>query len=215
MSSNVAAADEQGLGDPADQSVSGVDRALPWLLVIGGVLGLIASFALTLDKFEFASNPKFVPNCDFNPLVSCSSVMNSPQGEAFGFPNPLIGLVAFGVVITVGMALLGGAEFPDWFWIGLLGGTFLGLAFIHWLAFESVFVLGKLCPWCMLVWAVTITLFSYTALTVVADDHFGAPAWLRRPAKAISKIHWLLPLVWALIFVVVIVVAFWNVWPTL
>ena len=45
-------------------------------------------------------------------MVSCGSVMKSDQAEAFGFPNPMLGLVAYAVVICVGVSLLAGAPSP-------------------------------------------------------------------------------------------------------
>ena len=32
-------------------------------------------------------------------------------------------------------------------------------AFVCWLIYQSIFALGTLCPWCMVVWTVTIPLF--------------------------------------------------------
>ncbi len=46
-----------------------------------------------------------------------------------------IGIVAFAVIITTGMALLsGGATFARWYWAGLQAGVTLGgFAFVVWL----------------------------------------------------------------------------------
>ena len=47
---------------------------------------------------------------------------------------------------------------PRWYWAGLATGTLLGVAFVHWLIFQSLYRIGALCPYCMVVWAVTIPL---------------------------------------------------------
>ena len=47
---------------------------------------------------------------------------------------------------------------PRWYWVGLAVGTLLGVVFIHWLIFQSLYRIGALCPYCMVVWAVTIPL---------------------------------------------------------
>jgi hypothetical protein len=90
--------------------------------------------------------------------------MESPQGSVFGFTNTLLGIAAFMAPIIIGAALLAGARFAPWFWrvyqLGMLGG----ISFVFWLAYQSVFSLGTLCPWCMVVWTVTIPLFWITAL---------------------------------------------------
>src|SRR5258708_4161823 len=108
-------------------------RAMPFILIIGGIIGLICSFIISVDKIALLENPKFHPNCDLNPIISCGSVMSSRQGSAFGFPNPFIGLAAFAVLIAIGMAMLAGAKFAHWFWLGLNAGLLMALVFVHWL----------------------------------------------------------------------------------
>ena len=84
--------------------------------------------------------------------------MMTPQASAFGFPNPLIGIVSFTVVMVTGVLALAKVALPRWYWAGLATGTLLGAAFVHWLIFQSLYRIGALCPYCMVVWAVTIPL---------------------------------------------------------
>ena len=44
-----------------------------------------------VEKIEILINPDYVPSCSLNPVLSCGSVMITPQASAFGFPNSLIG----------------------------------------------------------------------------------------------------------------------------
>jgi len=78
--------------------------------------------------------------------------MLSKQAEVFGFPNSLIGIAAFAIFIAIAIALLGGVEFPSWFLNVALGGTILEVLFSHWLAYQTTFVIGALCPYCMIAW---------------------------------------------------------------
>ena len=71
-----------------------------------------------------------MPSCSINPVLSCGSVMVTPQASAFGFPNPLIGIVAFTVVLVTGVLALAKVALPRWYWAGLATGTLLGVAFI-------------------------------------------------------------------------------------
>lgn len=139
-------------------------KILPYILLIGGVLGLIFSAVLTYDHNKIAQNPNYVPSCNLNPIVACGSVIKSKQAEAFNFPNPYVGLVAFPVVATTGMALLAGAKLKRWYWLGLEAGTVFGIGFVHWLFFETVYRIHALCPYCIGVWIVTITTFWYVTL---------------------------------------------------
>lgn len=153
-------------------------RIMPWLLLIGGIIGLLCSFVITIEKIHLLQNPAYKPACDLNPIISCGSVMASDQSNAFGFPNPLIGLVAFPVLITLGVLLLSGVKLKRWIWYGVSAGTVFGIAFIHWLFFQSVYRVGALCPYCMVVWLTTITLFWYTTLyNLQLSFEKLSPAW--------------------------------------
>lgn len=136
------------------------------LLIVGGIVGLIAAFALTLDKIAFLQDPNFVPSCNISPLVGCSKNLNSPIGSAFGFPNPLLGLMMFPAPIIVGVASLAGVRFPRWFWATFNLGMAFAIGFVAWLITQSIFNfdLRVLCPWCMAVWSVVIPMSLATTL---------------------------------------------------
>jgi len=129
-------------------------------LVIAGVIGWIAAFALTVEKFHALTNPDAGPaSCDFSPLVQCSKNLDSWQGSVFGFPNPILGLTGWVAPIVVGMAILAGARFARWFWFAFAAGITFAFGFVLWLIGQSIFSLGTLCPWCMVTWVVTIPTF--------------------------------------------------------
>jgi len=186
-----------------------IERALPWILIIGGVLGIICSFIITQDKFKLLENPHFVPSCNLNPVVSCGSVMSSKQGAVFGFPNPFIGLSAFAVLVTIGMAMFAGAKFKRWFWIGLQIGTLLGVAFVHWLFFESVYRIHALCPYCMVVWVVVITTFWYTLQYNLKTGIIKTPGFLTGTENFIRKHHLDLIILWFVVITALILRQFW------
>ena len=133
------------------------------LLLVTGAVGLLASFILSVDKVQQLQDKiagdESVFACDFSVWVSCSSVMASPQSEAFGFPNSFIGVVGFAIVLTLGVVWLSGAPVQGWIWGGLQAGTVFGIAFVTWLQAQSIYKIGALCPYCMVVWAVMIPLF--------------------------------------------------------
>ncbi|MFA5606548.1 MAG: vitamin K epoxide reductase family protein [Leucobacter sp.] len=127
--------------------------------VVAGVVGWFASFELLTEYVKTLQDPSYVPNCAVSVLVTCGPNMGSWQGSLLGFSNTIIGVSAFMAPIIVGVALLAGARFPVWFWTVYRIGLGLGFIFILWLAQQSIFVLGTLCPWCMVVWTVMIPLF--------------------------------------------------------
>lgn len=147
--------------------------ALAIFLIVAGALGWWASFSLTVDKFILLENPQADLDCDFSFIVQCGKNLESWQGAVFGFPNPLLGLGGFVAPIAVGVGLFAGARFARWFWVAFNVGIAGALAFVIWLISQSIFVLGTLCPWCMLVWTVTIPLFWIVTARNLSEGAFG------------------------------------------
>jgi uncharacterized membrane protein len=147
-------------------------------MLFGAISGFIASFLLTVDKIKILKDAKFNPSCSINEVLNCKSVMLSKQAEVFGFPNSLIGLAAFAIFIAVAVALFGDVQFPGWFWKLALFGTLLAIFFSHWLAQQTTFVIGALCPYCMIAWFGNFLILSSViqenlrvkSLTIVDED---------------------------------------------
>ncbi|PRY70133.1 putative membrane protein [Glaciihabitans tibetensis] len=158
--------------------------ALALLLIVGGIIGWYSAFELTLAKFDVLVNPSVDLSCDFSIVVQCGKNLDSWQGAVFGFPNPLIGLAAFCAPIFVGVAILAGAKFARWFWILFALGLTAGLAFVIWLLSQSIFTLGTLCPWCMVVWSVTIPMFWAVVLYCLSNGVVPVSARARRLFRA-------------------------------
>lgn len=181
-------------------------RMLPWLLVIGGILGFVAAFVLTVERIELLKNPAYVPSCSISPILSCGSVMTKPQAAVLGFPNPLLGIAGFAIVVTIGVALLAGARLPRWFWLGLQAGATIGVGFIHWLIVQSLYSIGALCPYCMVVWVVTIPIFWYVTLYNLRRQRW---------ARVLIENHAVVLTVWLLGILGLIVLRFWDYWVSL
>lgn len=174
------------------------------LFVLFGVIGLIAAFALTLEKFHLLQNPDASLSCDFSLLVQCGANLNSPQGAIFGFPNPLIGLMAWPVVITIGVALISGSRFARWVWIGFNVGVAGALAFVIWLMATSIFALATLCPWCMVTWSVVIPLFWVVTFENLRAGRFTKSESIRKFAD--SAYSWI-PLITFVCYLIVAIIA--------
>ena len=164
-------------GSPAARADAGplVESRLGVVLLVAGLVGFAAAFVLTVEKFLLLTNPFYVPSCSVNDVVSCGPVMSSPQAELFGFPNPLLGIAGFAVVAATGAALLGGARLVGWYWAGLQVGVSAAVVFVAWLMGQSLFVIGALCPYCMVVWAVTFTTSWYVTLRNLAAHRQPRP----------------------------------------
>jgi uncharacterized membrane protein len=180
-----------------DTSLARRPIALAIFLIVAGALGWWASFSLTVDKFVLLANPEADLDCNFSVLVQCGKNLDSWQGAVFGFPNPILGLGGFVAPIAVGVGLLAGAQFARWFWALFNVGIAGALAFVIWLISQSIFVLGTLCPWCMLVWSVTIPLFWIVTARNVAEGAYGGALvgfgeWLRSWAIPVTIVSYAL-----------------------
>lgn len=182
---------------------------LPWLLIIGGIIGVFASVMITIEKFDLASNPHYQPICDLNPIISCGSVMASKQAHAFGFMNTYIGLVGFPVLVTVGMAILAAAKFKRWFWVGIQIGLTFGILFAYWLLFESVYRIRALCPYCLSVDVVLTVVFWYVTLYNFYDGNLKLPASLKSSSKFIKRHHVDILITWFIVVIALILNHFW------
>ncbi|GAB2448705.1 putative membrane protein [Conyzicola lurida] len=159
--------------------------ALAIFLIVAGIVGWLAAFALTIEKFVALTSPGTALTCDFSVVVQCTANLESWQGSLFGFPNPIIGLAAWIAPLVVGVALLAGARFARWFWILFNIGVLAAMVFVVWLISQSIFVLSTLCIYCMITWAVTIPLFLALSLFNLKTGNIPAPPRLRSVAGAL------------------------------
>lgn len=204
---SVEAADPSSAGGPGGVAVS---RLSAWWVLIAGVIGLASALTLTIEKIEILINPAYVPSCSINPVLSCGSVMVTHQASVFGFPNPLLGVVGFTVVVVSGVLAVARVALPRWYWAGLAAGTLLGAVFVHWLIFQSLYRIGALCPYCMVVWSVTIPLLVVTASIALQPERSGNGL-----VRALYTWRWSLVALWFTAVVLLILARFWDYWSTL
>jgi uncharacterized membrane protein len=190
------------------------ERPLAIGLLVGGLVGLVAAAVLLIERIRLAEDSSYVPTCSINPVLSCGSVMESAQASLLGFPNPVIGVAAFPVVIATGAAMLAGARLARWYWAGLQAGVTAAMVFVAWLVFQSLYRIGALCPYCMVVWAVVIPLFWYVTARNAAAGVLGSPPGGR---LATGLRDWRAPLVFGTFLLVVLLVLerFWTYWSSL
>lgn len=183
-----------------------------WWVLIAGVIGLIASVTLTVEKIRLLTDSTYAPSCNVNPVLSCGSVMATPQASALGLPNSLIGIAAFTVVVVTGVLAVSKVALPQWYWLGAAGGTLLATVFVHWLIYQSLYRIGALCPYCMVVWVITLSLLvvvTSIAFRPVDESHQNAAA------RALYQWRWSLAALWFTAVSLLILTRFWNYWSTL
>lgn len=176
---------------------------------------MLASIMLSVEVFNKLKDPSFVPVCNLNPVLSCTSVANSAQSHAFGFPNYFIGIAGYAILGTVGVALLAGAKFKRWFWQLVELGLAFAMGFITWLQFQSLYRIGALCIFCMIVWAMTGPMFWYVTLYNLREGNIETPKKLEKTVAFLQRHHGDILLLWFLIIIFLIGKRFWYYWSTL
>lgn len=190
-------------------------RAGAAVFTLFSALGLLAALTLTIERFKLLEDASYVPSCSLNPVLSCGSVMVTKQAALFGFPNPILGIVAFSVALVAGVLWLGRVELPHWFWLGLSAGLLLGEVFVHWLIFESLYEIGALCPYCMVVWAVTMPLFLLALSRTISTASSTADERPGTVGRLFLEWRWTLLAVWYAIVVALIGIRFSDYWGSL
>ena len=163
-------------------------KSYPYILIIGSIIGLLASFVLTVDTIELIGNPQADLPCNINPFVSCTSVANTWQSKVFGFPNSLLGITSYAMLFAVGVMLFSGGRSKKPLWLLVNLGTLAAMVFVMWFFFESVYRIGSLCIYCMITWAVTWPLFLYTTVWNFRENHFALSSLKVKQQKLVDVI---------------------------
>jgi uncharacterized membrane protein len=190
-------------------------RNLAWLFIIGGLIVTWAALMLSIEVFNRLKNPAYVPICNLNPVLSCTSVADSSQAHVFGFPNYFLGLAGYAAVATVGVAMLAGATFKRWFWKMVQAGITLAFAFMTFLQFQSLYRIGALCLFCMVLWTFTWPLFWYTTLYNLRKGNLRTPKSLQGLTNFALRYHAEILTSWYLLIVGLILKRFWYYWSSL
>lgn len=173
------------------------------LSLLTGILAFASSAMLVYEHLQIAKDASHVSVCDMNAILNCGTVMRTPFAEAFGFPNPYIGLVGYAITITIATAILAGARFSRWYWLCMNVGHVLAFCFILYLWFNTTFVIGALCLFCMIVWIMQTILMTKTTAYNIQTGVIPAPEHIRH---AVAGWSWFVViLIFVLLFGIIII----------
>lgn len=197
------------------QSNLTLGKVLPYILIVAGIIGIIASFVLTYDKIHVLTDINYEPSCNLNPILSCGSVMKTEQASLLGVPNTIFGLIAFSILLTFGFLLASGAKAKRWIWISAQIAATVGVVFMHYLFFQGVYRINAICPWCFVVWMITIPTFWYITVYNLREQYLGLPSSLAWISSFIQKYYGDILFIWYLIIFGILIEHFWYYWSTL
>ncbi|GAA4982819.1 vitamin K epoxide reductase family protein [Kineococcus glutinatus] len=203
-------------GDPHLSALPVARARMGWLLLVGGAVGLLASFVLSVERYRLALDPTgYTPSCSLNPVISCGTVMAQEQAAILGFPNPFLGVAAFPVPVTLGAVLLSGTALPRWVWRGLQLGVTAAAVLVAWFVTQAYYAIHALCPYCMVVWAVVVPMFWVLTADNLDRGRIPVPAALHPLVRALVDYRLLVVLLSYALLAALAGVEFWAYWRTL
>lgn len=159
-----------------------LDRRLGWFTLIPGLLAFGAAAMLVYERLQIYMDGAHKSVCDINALLNCGTVMRTWQAEAFGFPNPFIGIAGYAIVLAISTALIAGASFARWYWVAMQVGHTLAMAFVLWLWYNTTFDINALCLFCMVVWIMQTAIFVKVTTRNIHAGVIPASENIRRAA---------------------------------
>jgi uncharacterized membrane protein len=124
-------------------------RWLAGILTAGAGIGFVASFLEILEYISLIKHPHAALACDLNSVFSCSNVLTKWQSSVFGFPNPVMCLIFFTFMLTLGLTVLAGTQLPRILRLSAHGISLFFLVFGLWYLEQNTFSIGALCILCL------------------------------------------------------------------
>lgn len=133
-------------------------------MILSIILLSICGFALSLYAYHLeralAANPDYKPVCQLSDTISCTKPILSQYGSILGVSNGIFGLLFYSMMAVA--ALVGAVGF-------IFYGAVAACLVSVYLAYLLFFRIRAVCPVCISIYAVNITL-----LIVSYFNYFGA-----------------------------------------
>lgn len=174
-------------------------------MAAGGAIGLTASFLETLEYLELLKNSHAALTCNLNSVFSCSNVLNAWQSRIFGFPNTLLCITFFTLMLSTALVGLTGGVLGRKLRLWLHGIALFFLSFALWFMWESTFRIRALCILCLICLTGLLTL-NWGWLRINARDLPISAKSRTKLAKAIQ--HGADTFAWLLLAILIAFVMF-------
>lgn len=153
----------------------GTRTAILW--IVTAAVSWTVSFLLYREYVGQLSDAPPMLSCNISPFITCGPNLLAPAGNLLGFTNAILGMTLFlGPIFASVGALASPGGMRAWYWrvfaVFVLGGYVL----VHVFAYRSIFEFGSLCPWCLIVWLMTIPLFWSVAGWTLSAGVWGTGA---------------------------------------
>lgn len=180
------------------------------ILTISASAGMLASFIQTIERINYAKNPKLPLQCDINSVFSCSNVFDAWQSSVFGFSNSLMCIVFFAVLVGAGLAAATGSQINKILRFVLHSFSLFFLGFGAWYLWQSTFVIGYICVFCTICYTAVIAI-NWAWLRINASDYFDTKKslkkWQNIEKSGADTFGWM---IYAIAFAAMIAFHFWK-----
>lgn len=184
-------------------------RSLWWTVVGASAVGLVASLVQAIERIQFADDPVTKLTCDLNAVFSCSNVFDAWQSSVFGFSNSLVSLTFFAVMVGVGLAAASGSTLHRILRYVFHFFSVFFLLFGAWYLWQSTYVIGYLCIFCLFNYAGVIVLNWAWFRLQYSELRLKKPARRRLDAFVKAGGDIMVAITWALVFAVMMITHFW------
>lgn len=147
------------------------DRIRYLILTIGAGSGLTAAFMQTIEKIVLLENKDAILPCNLNSIFNCSAVLNAQQSSLFGFPNSLICMVAFTLLLTIGIAGMSKSRIARKMLYTAQAVALFMLVFALWFLFTSTYIIGSICIFCLICFGGLLFVNAALLRLNFSDDH--------------------------------------------
>ncbi|MEI6228746.1 MAG: vitamin K epoxide reductase family protein [Candidatus Saccharibacteria bacterium] len=138
-------------------------------VTLAGIVGFVASFLQMVEKVALLKSPGSPLICDINPIFSCSNVLNVWQSSVFGFPNALMCITFFAIMMTAGVIGWTGGTMHKNLRLVLQAMTLFFVGFGFWYLWQGIFNIGSLCIFCLFCYAAVLSI-SFAWLRINHKD---------------------------------------------
>ena len=126
--------------------------------VLLALVGLCVAAYLTAVHYSEGQIPLA---CASSGFINCEDVTRSAESMIAGVPVALLGVIWFAVALVLALT--------RWLPGVLLAWTAAGLAFVFYLVYAEMFLIGALCLWCTVVHVAVAGLFLLTLADLTAE----------------------------------------------
>ena len=148
---------------------AGVPRWLVASSLACAVSGLAVAAYLTFEHYTASTTLA----CADSGTVNCLKVTTSAQSRVFGIPVALLGLIYFATMVGLCLPVAWRSPRPALRTTRIAAAS-IGVAFVFYLLYAELFVIGNICLWCTAVHLLAIALFAILAFGAAVVENPAA-----------------------------------------